>query len=119
MSHRPPFHQLPGLASFPLMFTKGHVVIKGRGGGYNEPRMREKERQEEEDQGPKGGKEQHAPSLEETVGGKGFLALTSRITRLSQKLPDEIRPLGVFTALPSASRTRAWHSTGARETFGE
>lgn len=43
MSHRPHFHQLPGPAYFPLMFTKGHVIIKGKSKGYNQPRMQEKE----------------------------------------------------------------------------
>lgn len=87
MSHRPHFHQLPGPAYFPLMFTEGHVIRKGQDEGYNKPRMQEKEWQKEETQEPKGRKEQHAPSWE------------------AQKLPTGIRHLAVCTALPSASRT--------------
>lgn len=89
MSHRPHFHQLPGPASFPLMFKKGHAIRKGQDEGYNKPRMQEKEWQKEETQEPlKGRKEQHAPSWE------------------AQKLPPGIRRLAIFTALPSAaSRT--------------
>ena len=40
MSHRPHFPQLPGPA---LMFTKGQVLIKGKGNGNNKPRTQEKE----------------------------------------------------------------------------
>lgn len=40
MSHRPHFHQLPGPA---LMFTKGQVIIKGKGEGIiNQGRSRRK-----------------------------------------------------------------------------
>lgn len=87
MSHRLQFHQLPGPAYFPLMFTKGLVIRKGQDEGYNKPRMQEKEWQKEETQEPKGRKAQRAPSWE------------------AQKLPTGIRHLAVFTTLPSASRT--------------
>lgn len=40
MSHRLHFHQLPGSA---LMFTKGHVIIKGKGEGNNKPRTQKEE----------------------------------------------------------------------------
>ena len=40
MSLRPHFPQLPGPA---LMFTKGQVIIKGKGNGHNKPRTQEKE----------------------------------------------------------------------------
>lgn len=49
------------------MFAKGHVITKGKGEGYNKPRVLEAEGTGE----PKGGKEQHAPG-ERKQPGKGF-----------------------------------------------
>lgn len=99
MSHRPHFHQLPGPA---LMFTKGQVIIKGKGEGNNKPRTQQKEATTE----PKEGRGQHAPSWEETGERASWSSLhRSAPSPLTQKLPTAIRHLVVFTALLSASRT--------------
>lgn len=52
------------------MFAKGHVITKGKGEGYNKPRVLEAEGTGEPGE-PKGGKEQHAPG-ERKQPGKGF-----------------------------------------------
>ena len=68
MSHRPHFPQLPGPA---LMFTKGQVIIKGKGNGNNKPRTQEKEATPE----PQGRRDQQVLCCEEM--GKDFLELSS------------------------------------------
>lgn len=71
------------------MFTKGHVIIKGKGEGYNKPRMQEEEGTGE----PKGGKEQHAPA-ERKQPGEGFPPALSGGAPFSTAIPCRDQTLG-------------------------
>ena len=62
------FPQLPGPA---LMFTKGQVIIKGKGNGNNKPRTQEKEATPE----PQGRRDPQVLCCEEM--GKDFRGLSS------------------------------------------